>query len=247
MENSSRFRIVWLDKVASTNDYASSVESDPSSHGLVIVADYQSEGRGQRGSRWESKKGENLLFSIVLHPTWLKVKHQFLLSKLIAVSVCSTLANSVDNVSIKWPNDIYIGSKKVGGILIENSFSGATLDSSIIGVGINVNQTEFDITLPNPTSLQLETDKFIDKKELLDSICIIFWENYSLLSKGQVEQVNSNYFVNLFRRDGFHPYFADGKNFVAKILGVRNSGELLLETEDGLVREFYFKEVEFLL
>jgi BirA family transcriptional regulator, biotin operon repressor / biotin---[acetyl-CoA-carboxylase] ligase len=240
-------RIVWLDEINSTNDFAAGLAKEENSHGKVIATLYQSEGRGQRGSNWDSEPNQNLLFSVILHPTTIEVQKQFILSKLAAVSVCDLLKPLVSNVSIKWPNDIYIGSCKVAGILIENSFSSAMLDTTIIGIGINVNQDAFSADLPNPTSLLLEVDKRFDINELLVTFCDIFERRYSDLIRNAGDSLSSNYFSLLYRKDEYCDYMADNVVFRAKIFGVRNSGELILETEDGKHREFTFKEVSFII
>ncbi|MFP4556313.1 MAG: biotin--[acetyl-CoA-carboxylase] ligase [Bacteroidales bacterium] len=240
-------KIIWLDEVSSTNDYANAISKDVETHGVVVVANFQDEGRGQRGNSWESEQGKNLLCSILLWPTFLEVQNQFLLSKVASLAVCDVLKSKVANVSIKWPNDIYVNNCKIGGILIENSFSSPYLDSSIVGLGVNLNQKDFLQDLPNPTSLLLETGKEYSVKNFLDDLCAAFDQRFNSLIGGNPEKLSDDYFDILFRKDSYYNYRAEGEVFKAKIVGVKNSGELILETEKGTQRVFAFKEVSFVV
>jgi BirA family transcriptional regulator, biotin operon repressor / biotin---[acetyl-CoA-carboxylase] ligase len=246
-ENVIGHKVHWLNEVDSTNNYASQLAVNPQSHGEVVAALFQTTGKGQRGNVWESKPSENLLFSIVLKPSFLLVQRQFLISKVAALAICDTLGVYLGNISIKWPNDIYVGNCKIAGILIENSFSSSTLETSVIGIGINVNQVEFPLELPNPTSMRIETSKEYVFADLLTSICIAFEKRYRQLLENETATVNSDYFSCLFRSKGFSLYSSDGEEFNARIVGVRDSGELILETETGERREFAFKEISFLV
>lgn len=242
-------RIIWLKSVSSTNDYAAQLSRDASSHGLIIMADFQTEGKGQRGNSWESEDGSNLLFSIILKPAFLEVQRQFLLSKVAALAVCDSISQLLEDVSIKWPNDIYINNSKLAGILIENSFSSNYLDSSIIGVGININQKEFSDEIPNPTSLFISQNKDIEinKIDILSSFCDSFNSRYSMLQEGKEGVISYDYFSRLYRRHDFYEYMSNGERFFAKIFGVKDSGELVLQTDKGELREFAFKEVSFIV
>ncbi|PKP36664.1 MAG: biotin--[acetyl-CoA-carboxylase] ligase [Bacteroidetes bacterium HGW-Bacteroidetes-15] len=239
--------IIWHQELSSTNDYASTYARDPKSHGLVIAANFQTEGKGQRGNSWESSSGLNLLFSIILRPNFLEVQRQFLLSKSAALAVCDAITPLVSGVSIKWPNDIYINNCKVAGILIENSFSTAFLESSIIGIGVNVNQCSFTDDIPNPTSLKIEAGKEHDIKVLLANICKAFDDRYHMLETSKVDSISSDYQKMLYRKNEFHSYQAQGEVFRARIFGVRNSGELILEKDNGEHKEFAFKEVSYII
>lgn len=240
-------RVIWLHYVNSTNDYAAKYSRDSSSHGLIVVADYQTEGKGQRGNTWESQLGVNLLFSLVLKPSFLKVQRQFLLSKVTALAVCDTIAPLVSGISIKWPNDIYINNSKVAGILIENSFSTSFLDSSIIGVGLNVNQNDFSDDIPNPTSLFRNLNQEISSIDLLDRFCECFDLRYNMLVDGDEGIISNDYFELLYRKDSYYNYQSNNERFKAKIFGVRDSGELVLQTDSGELREYAFKEVSFII
>ncbi len=240
-------QIIWLQEVDSTNQYASRYAREASSHGLIVATHHQTEGKGQRGNTWESSPGKNLLFSLVLRPTFLQVQKQFLISKATALAVCDMLITLASGVSIKWPNDIYIDNCKVAGILIENSFSTSVIDSTIVGVGINVNQNDFPDDIPNPTSLLIATGIEYNVEHLLKSFCSFFENRYQMLERRMVDTITNDYKNLLYRKDEFHLYRAKENTFKAKIFGVRDSGELILETEEGELLEFDFKEVSYVI
>ena len=245
-QNRIGHKIQWFNELDSTNDYASAIAKDSLSHGVVVATHFQKAGRGQRGNQWESALGLNLLFSVILKPHFLEVQKQFLLSKAVALSLCDVIADIVSGVSIKWPNDIYVNDKKVAGILIEHSFSSAMLDTSIVGVGLNVNQAEFAESIPNPTSLMLEQGNEHDIKKLLGIICDALDKRYSQLFYDE-KGISDSYIERLYRFGNFYTFRASDTTFVAKIVGVRNSGELILETSEGKTFEFAFKEIEYVL
>ena len=238
--------IVWLSKVDSTNRYAATHATQASSHGVVIATHDQTEGRGQGGNTWESQKNLNLTFSIIIHPKSLSPSKQFLLSKVVSIGLVDMLTSLTNRlVSIKWPNDICINNCKVAGILIENTICGTTLETSIVGVGLNVNQIQFPNDIPNPTSLAIETNRTFNLNDLLKDICSAIDLRYSQLCKGMANTISSEYFSALYRRNDFYPYMTKGQMFIARIHGVKDSGELQLETKEGEVIDFQFKEVQF--
>lgn len=147
--------IKWYTTIDSTNTQAQK-EAAQSPEGSVWFAEYQTNGRGQRGNKWESGAGENLTFTLLLKPTFLNPAMQFAISETISVGICKYLQQKGLDPKIKWPNDIYIGNKKICGILIEHSISGDNLSVSICGIGLNLNQTKFSADAPNPTSVSLE-------------------------------------------------------------------------------------------
>ena len=158
LDSSPRFKMIELDETTSTNTFLATYRPPTTTYVTLVTAEYQSGGRGQAGNSWESERGQNLLFSLLLHPSFLPATHLFALSELIALSirdaVLHTLAAPHPLITVKWPNDIYAGDCKLGGILIENELSGHAVSRSIIGCGLNVNQTTFRFpsSIPNPTS-----------------------------------------------------------------------------------------------
>lgn len=244
-------------------------------NGTVVLAERQTAGRGQRGNRWSSAPGENLTFSVVLHPDFLPAQRQFYLSKAVSLALADTLEGFLGGtaapqengpeasgdaapnkgkasagVFIKWPNDIYVNDRKIVGILIENDLSGETLARSIVGIGLNVNQTRFPAELPNPTSLALETGTVYGLTEVLDAFYLRLSRRYDQLGRGDVAGIDRDYLGRIFRL-GSESRFADGRSgeaFRGTITGVRPSGELeVRHSADGRTKRYLFKEIEYLL
>ena len=212
--------------------------------GFVVQTDFQTAGKGQIGNSWESEAGRNLLFSMVLYPQRVTVDNQFLLSQLVSLGIKEALDEYTDGITVKWPNDIYWNDKKLVGILIENSLQGTKIKSSVIGIGLNVNQKVFVSNAPNPVSLLQITGRRQNRKLLLTKICQNIQKLYTELS---VTKIRAEYAEALYRKEGFYAYRANDETFQAKIISVHPDGQLELETEAGERKEFYFKEVSFVL
>lgn len=247
--NGMNFSAVWYNSVSSTNDLCMDFARQGEAEGVVIAARFQEFGRGQRGNTWESISGLNLTFSILLRPNFLKVSNQFLISKIAAIAVCEWISAYVKDrpVSVKWPNDIYIGDSKVAGILIENSFSSSQMDVSVVGIGVNLNQKEFSSDLPNPTSLGVVTGRTFDLQQSLEELLGCFKERYTQAKERITAQIDAEYMNRLYRKDIYCTYRASNSEFKAKIIGVKPTGELMLLTEDGQEHLFAFKEVIFVI
>ncbi len=237
--------------------------------GTVVVARIQEQGRGQRGAGWESEPGKNLTMSILLNPTFLRPDEQFQLNKAVSLGVAEFVhpllhlpqrgretaprpgslpfgeSGERGMVSIKWPNDIYIGNKKIAGILIENTVSGNKLQQSVVGIGINVNQEKLYADLPNPTSLKRIIGKEFDQKQCLEELCSCIEARYLQLRAGQTESLDADYLKHLYRYGEPAHYKYKGETLKAKITGVSKTGKLLLEKENGERLECDFKEVRF--
>jgi BirA family biotin operon repressor/biotin-[acetyl-CoA-carboxylase] ligase len=205
---------------------------------MVVVADYQTAGRGCGTNRWESERGKNLLFSLKIHPENLPANRQFKISIAVSLAIVDALGQLVGDLSIKWPNDIYWRNGKLAGILIENTLKGNLIKESIIGVGLNVNQREFHSDAPNPVSLWQITGQETNREQLLKDIL-----NRLDFRDGLKER----YMKLLYRRKGFHPYADKNGVFMAEIVGVEDDGHLLLIDEDGKERRYAFKEVTFII
>lgn len=249
MNDPVSFSTVWYNSVSSTNDLCMDFARQGEAEGVVVAAQFQEFGRGQRGNTWESISGLNLTFSILLRPTFLKVSSQFLISKIAAISVCDWISANVNDrpVSIKWPNDIYIGDSKVAGILIENSFSSSQMDISVVGIGVNLNQKEFTSDLPNPTSLGIITGRTFDLRQSLEEFLGNFKQRYIQAKERTTGPIDAEYMKRLYRKDIYCIYRASNDEFKAKIVGVKPTGELMLQTEKGEERSFAFKEVVFVI
>ena len=237
--------IYHFDITASTNDDA---RDEKYREGDVVWADFQTAGRGQRGHEWHSRKGENLTFSVVLEPTFVPIAEQFSVSEVVALSLVDMFAEYGIEAKIKWTNDIYVGDRKLVGILIEHSLAPTSLRRTIVGVGINVNQTEFDASLPNPVSMAQLLSKELDAEAVLKSFLNHLQRNYELLREGGAEALHDRYNELLYRKNEFHTYaLPSGEKFSAKILGTAPSGALRLEDEAGEAKDYLFKEVEFII
>ena len=208
--------------------------------GFVIYTDYQTAGRGQQGSSWESASGQNLLFSLLLYPKHIPANEQFLISQVVSVGIKRTLDKYVDNISVKWPNDIFWNNQKLAGILIENSLQGNLIKKTIVGVGLNVNQSDFDTA--NAVSLVQITAKNYQKKLLLEEIRKNILAVYRLCT---AEQIRAEYLQMLYRKSGYFLYSAQNEMFEARITNILPDGHLVLEDRAGEKRSFYFKEVRF--
>ncbi len=240
-------RFVWLDRIDSTNNYCMNMATSGEPEGFAVAAYVQEQGRGQRGNIWDSEEGKNLTFSLLLRPTFLKVEEQFTLSKVIALSICDWLMVNGVIAKIKWPNDIYAGDKKVAGILIENSFSSPVLEVSVVGIGLNLNQAEFSKDIPNPTSMMLLTGKPYKPEIVLSELVVSIQLRYMQLRYGLKGKIDGDYINSLYRLNQFHSFTSDEGRFQAKIIGVKPTGELTLETEEGKQKVFAFKEIAFVI
>ncbi|HAQ18377.1 MAG TPA: biotin--[acetyl-CoA-carboxylase] ligase [Prolixibacteraceae bacterium] len=247
MEKSIDNTIVRLQVTDSTNNYANSrIRANEVAEGTVFLAYEQTDGRGQSSNFWESEPGENLTFSLVLYPEFLEIRRQFMLSKVVTLGIYAAMNKYVDQLSIKWPNDIYAGNRKLGGILIENSVVYGLLKSSVIGIGLNVNQTTFHSSAPNPVSLKLLTNQHYDCEILLTELLSEINRYYNQLREGGDEDIDQEFLSVLYGLNERHLFRAEDEVFAGEIIGVNEIGQLLIRKEDEKIMEFHFKEVEFL-
>lgn len=238
---------LFFNSLSSTNDKMLEIlMHDNPAEGTLIYTEFQTGGRGYMGNTWQSEKGKNLLFSILLYPDFLFSSKQFELSKIISLAITDILKSHYKNITIKWPNDIYAGRKKIAGILIENVVAGMRIERCIAGIGLNINQEHFTSDLPNPTSLFLETGCHFDMTELLDQLIgrIEFW--YNLLYRGEFETIDCKYLHCLYRMNESGEFISNDRKFIAKVVGIEETGELILEKEGGGRIRFGFKEIEFI-
>ncbi len=224
-------------------------------HGDVIVARHQTAGRGQRGKRWSSPPGENLMFSVVLDTSFLRATEQFAVLQTVALALVDTLAHHGLDARIKWPNDIYIADRKIVGVLIDHSLGAdGMLVRSGAGIGINVNQRRFEEWLPNPTSISLETGRTFDPQEVLKNFHEKLMTRLEALREGgtasetALEALQREYHSKLYRLDteSRFTHLPDGTSFTGTIRGVAPTGELHLDTPDG-PRRFLFHEISLMI
>lgn len=236
-------QVVYKECVGSTNDCV----RDMGDEFALVYVGKQQQGRGQRGNSWESEPYKNLTFSFLLHPTFLPAEKQFELSMIVSLSIVATLEHYGLHPTIKWPNDIYIGSKKICGILIENDISGSgVLSRSVVGIGININQSLFLSDAPNPTSLLLESGVEHAVTEVLNTFCEEFMALYVPFSKSELVNIEEVY-TSLLHRLGVVANYRDANGeFRGTIKGIAEWGTLVIEKESGEECHYQFKEVAYL-
>ncbi|MEG1563457.1 MAG: biotin--[acetyl-CoA-carboxylase] ligase [Bacteroides sp.] len=240
--------LLALNETNSTNSYLREYcKCQPTAPFTTVLTSFQTAGRGQRGNTWESDAEKNLLFSFVLFPDFLEVRRQFLLSQIVSLAIKETLDCYTEDISIKWPNDIYWQEKKICGILIENDWSGNCLCQSIAGIGLNINQQEFHSPAPNPVSLLQITGHEHELLPLLAQVMTKVKDYYQLLLSGGAASVALRYREALFRKEGWHPYIDAAGSFEAEIVCVEPEGNLVLKDRAGNERTYAFKEVQYAL
>lgn len=214
---------------------------------FALWADFQSAGRGMGSNRWFSEEGKNLLVSFYFEPG-IPASRQFLFNQYFSVATCRFMAQRVSDVAIKWPNDIYVGGKKIAGILIEHVIQGDKLKHTIAGIGINLNQDRFPSEIPNPTSLWMETGKHYDVEEFLHQYQQFLRAQYTQLSVSPdaVNTLQEAYLGSLYKLGIHGRYRIHGRETVATILGVDDFGRLQLRDENGTDYVCVTKEVVFL-
>ena len=249
MEQLSKERLtIRTDEVDSTNLYMKRLarEKHPE-EGSLVIADYQTAGRGQMGSSWFSTRGSNLTFSLLIYPREVEVAEQFIISRIASLAVKNTLDQFTDDICIKWPNDIYWKDKKIAGMLIENDIQGKHIENSVIGIGININEQNFPPELPNPVSLRQISGTLQDRDYILETFMREFFLLYRELQQGKKEVIEDEYMLDLYRKNDYYWFEDEGGKFQAKIENVMSSGHLLLRAlESDEVRKYAFKEVSFI-
>lgn len=238
-------KIIRLKEIDSTNRFLRELKDEQEDEMVVAVADFQTAGKGQGSHTWESEAGKNLLFSIKVHPRWVSVRQQFLLSMAGAIAIKEALETYVDGITLKWPNDVYWNDKKISGTLIETSIDSKGIKTCIFGIGINVNQEAFHSDAPNPVSLRQILGHEVDKDELLQKVIEGFRRYYELLRRADYMDVSGIYHLSLYRRKGFHRYEDADGDFEGAFVEVEDDGHLILHDKQGVIRSYSFGEVKF--
>jgi BirA family biotin operon repressor/biotin-[acetyl-CoA-carboxylase] ligase len=237
--------IIYLPSCHSTNDIAAElVHKGLVEEGTIVITDNQVGGRGQRGTTWESEAGQNLTFSVILKPVFLPIEQQFLISQSIALGLYDFFSSVTDQVKIKWPNDIYISDKKISGTLIENSIQGATISNSIIGIGINLNQTYFQsnrsgslamavgFTMPLQTGFQ-QVIEFLDRRLA------------NLRSMKFNENIRKEYLSHLYGYQRPTTFKYQNERIEGVVTGVADNGRILIQFAGmNRVTDIGMKEIE---
>lgn len=237
--------IIKLDSVDSTNNYAAKwLSQSKVPEGTAIMARTQWQGKGQRGNEWISEPGQNLTFSLVLYPRNVSPQNMYLLTWAMALGIADSLSEMVEGLSIKWPNDILVGGRKLAGILVENSLSGQTIEHSIIGAGININQERFPPDL-QATSLRLEGVELFEPETFLHHLLPFLQARYAMLCEGRIAELKKDYLDHMFQKDVWSNYEYKGEWISACIRDVDENGRLILETESGTKILADLKEIRF--
>jgi BirA family transcriptional regulator, biotin operon repressor / biotin---[acetyl-CoA-carboxylase] ligase len=229
----------------STNTYLQDLQrSQAVDEGFVVFARQQTAGRGQRGAAWESRAGQNLTASLLLRPNFLSPQRVFWLNIVVSLGILEALQQLTGlPFQIKWANDIFINDKKIAGILIENQMSQDQIETSIVGIGLNVNQLDFQE--PKAVSLAMLTQKNYDIEVICRALVQGILGKYRQLAAAQDELLRSRYLQNLYRYQEWHLFEIAGKKVAGQILGINAEGKLALET-DNTIRYFGLKEIKFL-
>lgn len=233
---------IHFDVLDSTNEEAKRLLSQNAEDGTLITASHQTAGRGQFGRKWESTKARNIMMSVIIHPKHLLVSDQFDLNMAISLAIRKVVANYCDHVTVKWPNDIYVEHRKIAGILIQNFIQGNTINSSIIGIGLNVNQERWSDEIINATSLKNESGWDFKLEEIIEELCASIDDTYQQLNSGVSTNLVSynNYLYQkealvLFEKD-------DGNSFEGIIKEVDDEGRLVVD-QDGQRSKYTFGSI----
>ncbi|GGG18038.1 biotin--[acetyl-CoA-carboxylase] ligase [Pontibacter amylolyticus] len=239
-------QLFFLPVCASTNSEAQQLLlKNEATEGCVVLTDEQTHGRGQRGNTWEAAPGKNITLSVILSPVFLAVRHQFYLNMAVSLAALDLLREQgLGQARVKWPNDLYFEDRKLGGILIENTVSGQSIQHSIVGIGLNVNQLHFGIG--TATSLAAEIGTQLDVKRLVSRLLELLEKRYLELRSGKIDKLKYEYLQTLYRYQEEHGYQIGPEQVQGRIMGVDEDGRLALEVDGGL-RYFAFKEIAYLI
>lgn len=238
-------RFHHFSSLSSTNDYALSLITDQlPEEGTVITACVQHSGRGQRGAVWEGETDKNLYFSTILYPSWLPPRHSFALSQAVALAAAETVSLQIDEpVEIKWPNDVIVRRRKVGGILIQNGFQGSVWKFSVVGIGLNINQLGMGSVVPHAISLTDLTGVVYDLNDICLQLCQLLDVYYGRIMSGGYQGIRNEYEQRLFLKGEWSGYkIANGQRVEGCIEGVDDSG-LLKVFIGGKLMRFDIKDI----
>jgi BirA family transcriptional regulator, biotin operon repressor / biotin---[acetyl-CoA-carboxylase] ligase len=234
--------LIYVPECHSTNTLMSDMlQRQPLPEGTVVVSDFQTAGRGQRGNSWESGKGMNLTFSVLLTPSLVEVTHQFDLTRVVSLAVADVVGRYLP-VRIKWPNDIMVNDRKICGILIENQVQGNRLSKSIVGIGLNINQRHFSSTLAS--SLAVESNQTFESAAVLEHLLEALEHRYLQLRQHQ-ELLRQQYLEQLYWKGERHQFLVQEQPTEGTIQGVDLEGRLQLQTTHG-TSFFRLKEIRYL-
>jgi len=240
--------IIFFENLPSTNTHTSFlIRTEAMPEGTIIRAAFQSAGKGQIGNQWESETGKNLLISIILYPSGIKPSDQFLITMVVSLGISDFIGREISGCKIKWPNDIYVNNDKIAGILIENSIMENAILNSVAGIGLNINQREFLTDAPNPVSMSQVTGREYDLDISLSQLAAALDQRYFQLISQEHTEIRRNYISQLYRLNEWNDFRDSTGTFRGRILSVNDDGMLQIESNDPAIREYSFKEVDFIL
>ncbi len=238
-------KALYLPTCHSTNETAASLlVGNKHINGSVIYTDYQSKGKGQRGNSWESESGKNITLSVILNTAFLDIKNHYYLTIITSLAIHEFLRDYLKHsLYIKWPNDIVCQNSKIAGILIENYIRSSSIEWCIVGIGLNINQTEFETE--GAVSLANICNQKFDRQELMELMLRKIEHYYDRLKREELFGLKKEYLQHLYWKDEVHVFQSEGTYFNGRILGISEQGKLHMELEDG-ERYFDLKEVKFI-
>jgi len=237
--------LVFMPECHSTNSFAIQLcqQSSPIAEGTVVITANQTSGRGQHGNTWLAEPGKNLTFSVILKPTFLSINDQFYLNIFTSLAIHDYLRDKgCPNLSIKWPNDVYVNEKKICGILIENQLLGNLLCNTVIGIGLNMNQQEFEIH--RATSLSLTLDREFELQSELEILLSMVEARYLQLRQNKLTVLLEDYLRAMYWLDELHTFSSNGHDFEGTICGVDQSGRLRVKISSE-EKVFGMKEISY--
>ena len=240
-------KLIYTAETDSTNSLLRRYGGEEGRLMTVAMADYQTAGRGQAGNSWESEPGQNLLVSIRLHPQGVDASRQFALAEAGALAVRDAAGAYTGQTRVKWPNDVYVGDRKVSGTLSECDVSGRLVKTCTLGIGLNVNQREFRSGAPNPVSLAQAAGRDIDRNDVLSLLLLRLREYVAMVNARQYARLHSLYMDSLYRRSGLFEYEDASGHFMAEVDSVEPQGRLVLRRAGGRTASYGLKEVRFII
>jgi BirA family biotin operon repressor/biotin-[acetyl-CoA-carboxylase] ligase len=211
----------------------------------AIISESQTQGRGQLQTKWHSSPNLNLTFTLALPKLSVAVNDQFKLNKAVCLAILQSLDEYTSELKIKWPNDIYWEQKKLAGVLIENQIQGVKIKSSVIGIGLNVNEKVWAADIPNPVSLSQITGQEIDLNSFRQKFIGKFYAAFNFFMKQGMHSIDQLYSAQMLRINEWGKFFAENLEFDGKIIGTDNSGNLLVENKNGIVNHYHLKSIKF--
>lgn len=238
--------IIFKESLPSTNSYLDELlKSRDLQEGTIVHANYQTDGRGQIGNRWLSEDGKNLLMSVLLMPVMIEPDDQFIISRMLSLAVCDFLRRYIPVCCIKWPNDIYVNNDKIAGMLIENTLMEEKIQYSIAGIGLNINQEKFPAEVPNAVSLALLTGEKHDTGICLQQLASNLDYRYKQM-QSDPDKIKDDYYCLLYRFNETYKFRDQDGIFNGRIVSISDSGKLKILRLPGEIREYSYKEVDFI-